>query len=357
MPCYNGEKYIKQGIESILSINYPKDKFSLIVVDDGSTDQTVAVIKKYKFKRLNLIELRKNHGPAYARNVGKNRTSSDYVVFIDTETIVDKNILLHFETGIRKFPKAVFSGEVKFFGKKNLNTKIIERGKVFSMREGPDSNLLWAATNNLCVPKKVYQNYSFNPQFSAAEGEDIDFCFEIKDAGYKILFNSKAIAYHKSFDTFHGAIARTFRYGKATSMIVKTNPGKSIFSWELFGRVVLLISFIFTFFLAYQSKNPVYLFWPLFHVIASAYYLFSECYINPKIYEKGLWFIILTSIYKAFMMWIYQLGIITGNIKNKNLLFANMDYKYMLEGVNSRLQFVWFIDDIIIAIFFLLLIR
>ncbi len=357
MPCYNGEKYIKQGIESILSVNYPKNKFSLIIVDDGSTDQTVPVIKKCKSEGVKLIQLRKNRGPANARNVGKNKASTDYVIFIDTETIVDKNILWYYAAAAEKFPKAVFSGEVKFFGKQNLNTQIIERGKVFSMREGPDSDLLWAATNNLCMPKRVYRKYSFNPQFTAAEGEDIDFCFEIKDAGYKILFNSKAIAYHKSFETFKEAIGRTFRYGKATSMIVKTNPGKSIYSWELFGRIILLVSFILAFFLAYRLKNPAYLFWPLFQLIASAYYLFSECYVNQKIYEKGLWFTILTSIYKAFMMWIYQLGIITGNIKNKNLLVANMDYQYMLEGGNNRLPVIWFLDDIIIALFFLLLIR
>jgi hypothetical protein len=91
--------------------------------------------------------------------------------------------------------------------------------------------------------------------------------------------------------------------------------------------------------------------------MASAYYLFSECYTNPKVYQKGLWFTILTSIYKAFMIWIYQFGIIIGNIKNKNLLVANMDYQYMLEGGNSRLALIWFLDDIIIALFFLLLIR
>jgi len=357
MPCYNAAKYIKQGIESILSINYPKNKFSLIIVDDCSTDQTVAVIKKCKSKRIKLIQLRKNRGPANARNIGKDKASTDYVIFIDTETIVDKNILLHYAAAIRKFPKAVFSGEVKFFGRKNLNSEIVERGNIFYMKQGPDSDLLWAATNNLCVPKKVYQNYSLNPQFSTAAFEDIDFCFKIKDAGYKILFNSKAVVYHKSFDSFKGAIARIFRYGKGTSMLVKTNPEKGIFSWELISRLILLTSFIFAFFLAYQSKKWVYLFWPLFHFMASAYCLFSECYTNPKVHEKGLWFTILASIYKAFMAWIYQFGIMIGNIKNKNLLVTNMDYQYMFEGGNSRLSLIWFLSDIITAFFFLLLIR
>lgn len=356
MPCYNSEKHIKQGIESILSINYPKNKFFIIIVDDCSTDQTVSVIKKCKSKRVKLIQLKKNRGPANARNVGKSKASTDYVIFIDTETIVDKNILLHYSATARKFPTVVFSGNIKYFGNKNLNTEIIERGGVFSMREGLYSKLLWATTNNLCVPKEIYQNYSFNPRFTIAAAEDIDFCFRIREKGYKILFNSKTVAYHKSFDSFKAAITRTFRYGKGTSVLIKTHPEKSIFSWELLGRVILFMSFIFMVFLAFKLKNWVYLFWPLFHFMFSSYYLFSTCYTDQKVYEKGLLFSILTSIYKSFMIWIYQSGVIIGNIKNKNSLFSDIDPKHMFEGGNSGLTLIWFIDDIIIAFFFFSLI-
>lgn len=356
MPCYNAEKNIKQGIESLLLINYPKNKFSIIIIDDCSTDQTVSMVKKCKSEKVSLIQLRKNRGPANARNIGKSKALTDYVIFIDTETIVDKNILLHYSAAAKKFPTAVFSGNIKYFGNKNLNTEIIERGGVFSMRAGIYSKLLWAATNNLCVPKKIYQNYSFNPSFTAAAAEDIDFCFRIRDKGYRILFNSKAVAYHKSFDSFKIAISRTFRYGKGTSKLIKTNPEKSIFSWDLLGRLMLIISFIIMFFLAFKQNNGKYLFWPLFHFMFSSYYLFSDCYTDKRVYEKGLLFSILTSIYKAFMIWIYQFGVIIGNIKNKNSLFANMDPKHMFEGGNSGLALIWFIDDIIIAFFFFSLI-
>jgi len=357
MPCYNAENNIKQGIESLLAINYPKNKFFIIIVDDCSTDQTVSVIKKGKFDRVNLIQLKKNRGPANARNIGKSKASTDYVIFIDTETIVDKNILLNYSVAAKKFPTAIFSGEVNFFGKKNLNSEIVERGGVFPMREGPDSNLLWAATNNLCVPKKVYQNYSFNPQFSAAAFEDIDFCYKIREKKYKILFNNKAISYHKSFNSFKGTIARIFRYGKGISAVIKIRPKKSIFSWELFGRIILLASFIFVFFIAYKLKNPTYLFWPLFHFMFSSYYLLYGNYAKPKVREKGLWFSILTSIYQCFLVWIYQLGIITGNIRNKNLAFLNIDPKATSENNYRESELLWIIDNIIIAFFFILLIK
>lgn len=352
MPCYNSDKYIKQGIESILSINYPKDKFCTIVVDDCSTDRTVSIIKEGKFKNTRLIELSKNLGPANARNIGKSKASTDYVIFIDTETKLDKNILQNYAEAAKKFPKAVFCGKIEFYGHKNLNTEIIERRNIFYMRQGSDSDLLWAATNNLCVPKEVYKNYSFNPQFSIAASEDIDFCFRIRDEGYKILYNNKSIAYHKSFDSFKSAIARMFRYGKGTSIFVKVQPKKNQFAWEFLGRVIILLSFILMLFLAYKSNRWEYLLWPFFHYMFSTYYLFYGNYAKAKVREKGVLFVILTSIYENFLTWIYQLGVIFGNIKNKQSPFLNINPKYISEGGHGGLGLIWFIDDIIIAFFF-----
>ncbi len=357
MPCNNAEKSIRQSLKSLLSVNYPQDKFSVIIVDDGSTDQTVKIINQYRTDKLRLIRLKKNNGPANARNVGKSKTTTDYAVFIDTETLVDKNILRQHADAATKSPRAIISGDIKFFGDKNLNSEIVERGNVFPMREGPDSDLLWAATNNLCVPKKVYQKYSFNPQFSSAAFEDIEFCNKIRGKHFKILFNSKAVAYHKSFSNLKETFARIFRYGQGMSTIIKIQPQKSLFSWELFGRIVLLISFIFAFSIAYRSKNPAYLFWPLFHFMFSSYYLLYGNYAKPMVREKGLWFSILTSIYECVLVWTYQLGIITGNIKNKNPVFLNIDPKNISENNYKESELLWFIDNIIIAFFFILLIR
>jgi hypothetical protein len=111
------------------------------------------------------------------------------------------------------------------------------------------------------------------------------------------------------------------------------------------------------FFLAYQSKQLVYLLWPLFHLMTSSYYLLYGNYAKAKMREKGLWFTILTSIYECFLAWIYQFGIIIGNIKNKNLAFLNINPKYLSENGYSESSLLWFIDDLIIAFFFFLLIR
>lgn len=91
IPVYNEEKYIKKCITSINKLNYPKNKYETIVVNNNSTDKTESIIKAYKNVQL-VNELKQ--GVSYARQKGLNRARGDYYVSIDADTILPKNYLL-----------------------------------------------------------------------------------------------------------------------------------------------------------------------------------------------------------------------------------------------------------------------
>lgn len=84
-PNYNYEKYIAQTIESVIVQNYPN--FEHIIVDDGSTDNSVEVIKKYVEKYPNNIKLitQKNAGQTPAINRGLKEVSGDIIVWINSD--------------------------------------------------------------------------------------------------------------------------------------------------------------------------------------------------------------------------------------------------------------------------------
>ena len=67
MPTYNGSKFIKRAVESILAQTYTN--FEFIIVDDGSTDNTAQIIHSYNDKRIKYI-FQENKGPASAYNTG-----------------------------------------------------------------------------------------------------------------------------------------------------------------------------------------------------------------------------------------------------------------------------------------------
>jgi glycosyltransferase involved in cell wall biosynthesis len=87
MPNKNGEKYIEQSIKSVINQTYPN--WELLITDDGSTDNSLSIIKKYA-KSNPCIKLFKNNqgkGPAGARNTSIKKASGSYIAFLDSDDI------------------------------------------------------------------------------------------------------------------------------------------------------------------------------------------------------------------------------------------------------------------------------
>lgn len=87
MPCYNAEKYIAKAIESILDQTY--QKFKLIVIDDGSTDKSRKVIKRFaqKDNRVYMLCNAENQGQVYTRNRGLAECVTEYIAFMDADDV------------------------------------------------------------------------------------------------------------------------------------------------------------------------------------------------------------------------------------------------------------------------------
>lgn len=102
-PCYNGEKYIRETIDSVLKQNYKS--WEMIIIDDGSTDNSRQIVKKYceLDKRIHLIE-QKNSGSAAARNHGIREALGQYIALLDSDDVWYPNFL---------------SEQIKFIKKKN----------------------------------------------------------------------------------------------------------------------------------------------------------------------------------------------------------------------------------------------
>ena len=83
IPSYNRAKLITKSIESVLNQTY--DNIEVIVVDDGSTDNTEEVIKQISDKRVKYIKLKKNSGACHARNVGIEEATGKYIAFQDSD--------------------------------------------------------------------------------------------------------------------------------------------------------------------------------------------------------------------------------------------------------------------------------
>ena len=92
VPVYNVEKYLKNAIESVLQQAY--SNFELILVDDGSTDNCPEIIDEYASKDNRLISIhQKNSGLSAARNSGLRVARGEYIVFLDSDDMLNVDIL------------------------------------------------------------------------------------------------------------------------------------------------------------------------------------------------------------------------------------------------------------------------
>ncbi len=101
VPCWNEEKTISKTINSLLNLDYPKDKLKIMIIDDGSTDSTWNVAKKFENKKQIEMYQKENGGKHTALNFGLSKITSDLVGCLDADSYVDKdalkNIAVYFE--------------------------------------------------------------------------------------------------------------------------------------------------------------------------------------------------------------------------------------------------------------------
>jgi glycosyltransferase involved in cell wall biosynthesis len=101
LPCYNDEKYIEDCISSILTQSY--GSFELLVINDGSTDRSLELIKSIKDRRIILINNPRSKGVACARNMALSEAQGEYLFFTDSDCVVDKEWI---QNGLNEMKKS-----------------------------------------------------------------------------------------------------------------------------------------------------------------------------------------------------------------------------------------------------------
>lgn len=101
IPVYNGENFIERSILSVLNQSKPCD---LLIINDGSIDQTDNIIKEYlnKYDNISSIKLKSNRGVSNARNIGINKSQTTYISFLDSDDTLDKNFIVKMYNEISK---------------------------------------------------------------------------------------------------------------------------------------------------------------------------------------------------------------------------------------------------------------
>ncbi len=202
VPIYNTEKYLKRCINSILSQSF-KD-FELLLIDDGSTDGSLGIMKEYKEydKRVRIFS-NKNQGPALTRNFGIDMAKSNYLMFIDSDDYIDQGYIAdYFKAVSQSNVDIAIGGYKRVIGEKTTYTLRLKQGE-FSK---------YVVTGPVCrIIKKEFLNYNNIRFLDTNSSEDVYFNLMIynktekikiiDNVGYNYFYNANSLSNtaHKGF--------------------------------------------------------------------------------------------------------------------------------------------------------------
>lgn len=107
VPCWNEEKTVYATVRSLLGLNYPKDKLEIFLVNDGSTDGTPGIIKKFAHYGNVKIFHKKNGGKYTALNLALENSSTDFFGCLDADSVVDPESLVRIMSYFERDPEAM----------------------------------------------------------------------------------------------------------------------------------------------------------------------------------------------------------------------------------------------------------
>ncbi len=188
IPAHNEEKYIEATLRHLTELNYPKDKYTVLTIENGSTDKTFEKARAFAGNNIEVISSPKK-GVSAARNLGISmiKAGSDWTVFLDADTVL----------------KSDFLNDLNIFLQNN-NSKNYVAGTT-SLEPDPFSNRakLWFAFYDLChrlfkvsysiqiVKSSILGNIKFDEQLSA--GEDLKFLKQALKFGKFVFFQTKTV--------------------------------------------------------------------------------------------------------------------------------------------------------------------
>jgi len=205
---YNSEKFIKFCLDSVFSQNY--QDFEVIVVDNGSSDGTPGLVKKYS--KAVLIENRENFGACRARNQGIEASSGEWILTLDCDVVLEKDFLskavnainsLSPDTGIVQ-PKILNSANQTIYScgiHLSWMRRFYDIGRGSDSEEFSESRGIFGACSACAFYKREMlrelkeKTGYFDERFFFLV-EDVDLAWRAQKRGWKVLFIPEANCYH-----------------------------------------------------------------------------------------------------------------------------------------------------------------
>ena len=205
VPVYNTEKYINRCIDSIIKQTY--NNIEIILVDDGSTDESLKICREYanKDNRIKVLH-QENSGVSSARNQGINIMKGEYFICIDSDDWIEPNMIENLHNDIKKYNADI--SICNFYintesGEQNIKNELKKEELILTDIKEMYENLfnekmfggyLWNKLIKTSIVKNDKEKILFNEKIAIEE--DVLFLIDVLKKCNKICYSSSEVLYH-----------------------------------------------------------------------------------------------------------------------------------------------------------------
>jgi|GEM_PF-5286683 len=224
IPTHRRAESLSICLNHLVNQTLDKNKYEIIIVNDGADFNTENTVKEYQAKYPNLISHIKqaNHGPAAARNKGANAAVGDILFFLDDDCLAEKNVLNNILEEFNTFKNnEICIGGFSLPGKQNFIGQAID---LLCCYQGKKPNYVYnrqfLSTSNLCVRKSFFTTQGgFKEDMRCAE--DSEWSYRARSKGCQLIKSPKIIVCHQhQRNTVKKLIKQAFEWGSNTNLEV-----------------------------------------------------------------------------------------------------------------------------------------
>jgi len=272
VPFKNEEKLARRLLDALLKLDYPPEKFEIIIVEDGSVDKTVKICREYSRRypdRVRLVRRTVSNGKPSALNYGLKHVKGEIICVFDADSIPEPNILLRVANYFKESSVVVVQGKVSSINAdQNILTKFVSFEELIAFETyllGKDALSLFVPLTGSCyfIRKNVIEEV--NGWDDKSLSEDIEMSIKLALRGYNIKYAPDVRSWQESSANltqlirqrirwFRGSMELALKYGKLAAKLNRKNVdievtlvGPLIFPLCFLGFMIVLYGFIVPF--------------------------------------------------------------------------------------------------------------
>src|SRR3989304_7394040 len=215
IPTYDRQKQLSTCLKSLAGLHYPRDRFEVIVVDDGSETPLETVVSPF-YKKMNVTLLTRSHaGSAATRNTGATHAKGKFLAFTDDDCMPAPDWLQVLAAHFTEKRDCIIGGRTINLLTDNIYSTMSQLilDVVYRHYNVKPHKSRFFATNNLALPANLFRVIGlFETTFTTSE--DREFCDRSLYNGFQMIYAPEILVYHAHALTLGTFWRQHFNYGR-----------------------------------------------------------------------------------------------------------------------------------------------